>query len=276
MTRTRLARAYPLNMKMFVGPLIVAALLAGGATGAGLLAASGADASNTVRIVPPKSLVLEGFEYPYKASPHYVKTGSVVVDSAVFTVKDHSTGNTLGAGRTYWNFSQGTFDVTTTVRYRTFTTASYTTRVLAHTGDVIPGGAASAARLYLGTCTVRSISLTPVIGDSSAHPAKTGTFAARCDARWGTGAQSSSTDYATVRGVVHAAWHDSDQRYYFSWQSGSAWDDDAPSTSTVTTATTYSLSAPATHPISHAFPVRKYSAEKSVRSTSKVVMSSIS
>jgi hypothetical protein len=228
-----------------------------------------AQADTGVTIVKILNAAYDGIEgnFPVTLTPHYRKSGPVVIDSAVITVRDNETGVLIGAGRTYVKVEPGEYKVTTTVRYRTFTNVGYTTKVVAETGDIVPAGASLfTSRLFLSVCSISTLNLTD--DDADEHPSRSGTFSARCTARWGTSTNSSETGWTNVYGVARAAWDPGNDRYVYQFQIGDTWHDIGTETAVSTSASSFNaISAPASHDITHAFPVRKYSTQKVERAT---------
>lgn len=227
-----------------------------------------AQADTGVTIIKILNAAYDGIEgnFPVTFRPQYSKSGPVVIDSAVITVRNNETGVLIGAGRTYVKVDPGEYKVTTTVRYRTFTTVGYTTKVVAETGDIVPGDPSPTTGLFLSTCAVSTLDLTD--DDADEHPSRSGTFSGRCTARWGTNTKSSETGYTTVHGVARAAWDPGNDRYVYQFQIGDTWHDVGTETAVSTSPTLFNaISAPATHDITHAFPIRKYSTQKVEQAT---------
>ena len=235
-----------------------------------------AHAATGVTVLKPPNYGFDDDTYfPDAIEPSWTKSGPVVVDKAVVTVKDSTTGALIGAGRTRVNVDPGEYKVTTTVKYRTFTTTGTTKRTVAATGDTVPGKQGyddDPSGPFIRDCAVKTFVVTKDLETES--DTGEGTFTARCEVRWGTTAASSVTDYTNVSGVFRFTYSEGDNTFGFAFQAGDTYTEGAPvgtaRSRNRTVTTILGLTAPASHDVIHDFPVRKYSTTQTAQATHTV------
>lgn len=202
--------------------------------------------------------------------PWVTKHGTVVLDAKVLTVRQGD--KVVAAGRTTVALPVGVYRVTTTARYRTFTTIGQSNKTVAHTGDTIPGLSALApVNLTVKACEVTNLD----VGgppDDGANP-QSGTFTATCVVSWDnlsrdSGLSRVNTGSTTVTGTVDGVLKtgDSLKTWTFTWDGGVT----AEQTLVGGMSHAYlevqaNMSVKASQPVRHVFPVRKYS--KSITKT---------
>lgn len=248
-----------------VGALGVALTLVVGISVAAVPAS--ATTTSGVTIVKNRNLAYadDGF-FPSWLYPLYKKSGPVVVDSALITVWNNATGALVGAGRTFVKVQPGEYRLTTTVRYRSFRTVGSKSRVVAQTGDMIPvEDNDDTPGLFLSTCAVTSHN-----GTQDAEPPydRHGVYSARCTARWGVGLESSAvTGYTNISGVYLGEFDGHSDIYRYQYWYGDTFPNGAAGRGANEFISFSGLPAPASHDISHAFPIRAFSAQKAVKAT---------
>jgi hypothetical protein len=253
-------------MRVLLRGLLVAAVSAASM----LVGLQSANAETGVTIVKTPNQAYPGVEgfFPVTLYPQYSKSGPVVVDSAVITVRNNETGALIGAGRTYVKVDPGEYKVTTTARYRTFSTIGSRTQIVAETGDIIPivDNSSVTPHLFLSRCDVKSHTVTE---DVDPPYNRHGTFTASCVARWGVGSDhSSETGYTNISGVFLGEYDGGRDIYRYDYQLGDTFVDGAPTGHGSNEFIWFDpMPAPATHDITHAFPIRKYSAQKVKQAT---------
>jgi hypothetical protein len=234
-----------------------------------LVSLSPAHADSGVTIVKIPNQVHEYGSFPVTLRPLYTKFGSTVVDSAVLTVRDNTTGALIGAGRTHIEMDPGEYKITTTVRYRTFTTVGYVKKTVAKTGDIIPtfDYSTNVPQLFVSRCFPTSHTMTQDVEEPfNRH----GTYTARCSVRWGGGGdvRSSETGYATIKGVFLGEFYAPRGVYRYQYQLGDTYVEGAPTGAGLNEFVYFDpLPVPASHDITHVFPIRKYSSQKVAQAT---------
>jgi hypothetical protein len=233
----------------------------------GLLAAAPATASSGVVVhrIPDTSVPRSG-PHPdvVPVLPWVTKHGNAVLDAKVLTVRQAD--KVIAAGRTTVSLLVGVYRVTTTARYRTFTTIGQSNRTVAHTGDELPGfSALAAASLTVQWCEVTNLDVGEP-PDDTANP-QSGTFTAVCAVSWDNHSQDSGrsrveTGTTTVTGTVHGVLKagDSLKTWTFSWDGGVT-EEQTPvgGMSHAYLEVQAGMSVRASQPVRHVFPVRKYS-----------------